>query len=49
MRKLKRILDVWMLNDLIPNGVTFLGASTEDSGLNHRSLTAEVPVHSQAS
>jgi len=49
MRKLKRMLDVWLLNDVILNGLTFLGASTEDSGLNHRFLTAEVRVHSQAS
>jgi hypothetical protein len=48
-RKLKRMLDVWLLTDVIPNGVIFLGASTEDSGLNCRSLTAEVRVQSQAS
>jgi len=43
------MLGIWLLNDVIPNGVTFLGASTEVSGLNHRSLTAEVRVQSQGS
>jgi len=43
------MLDIWLLTDVIPNGVTFLRESTEDSALNRRSLTTEVRLQSQGS
>jgi hypothetical protein len=47
MRKLKKMLDVCLQNDVIQNGVIFLETRTDDSGFNNRLLIPEVRVQTQ--